>query len=190
MADNTKPTGKEGSSTLEVAVFGGGCFWCTEAIFQSLKGVISVMPGYAGGQKPNPTYEQVCSGSTGHAEATKIEFDPSKITYRDLLTVFFATHDSTTLNRQGNDVGTQYRSIILFSSEEQRTEAQRYIDELKKDGLKVVTELKPLDTFYPAEEYHRNYYKRNAGQPYCQVVIDPKLAKVKARFSQLLKDTE
>lgn len=169
------------------AVFAGGCFWCTEAIFQSLKGVLKVMPGYTGGSTPNPTYEQVCSGRTGHAEATRIEFEPREIGYKNLLTVFFATHDSTTLNRQGNDVGTQYRSAIFVSSPEQQQEAEQFIAELKKGGLNVVTEIKPLETFYEAEDYHRDYYRKNQEQPYCQAVINPKLAKLKQRFAELLK---
>lgn len=171
----------------EVAIFGGGCFWCTEAVFQRLDGVISVEPGYAGGQKENPTYEDVSSGSTGHAEVIKIEYNPSKISYEDLLTVFFATHDPTTLNRQGNDVGTQYRSIILYSNEEQREKAENFIRELNKQGDKIVTELKPLDTVYPAENYHKNYYEKNKDKLYCQVVISPKLEKLEKRFKKLLK---
>lgn len=172
------------------AVFGGGCFWCTEAIFLSLKGVSAVMPGYAGGDTPNPTYEQVCTGSTGHAEAIKIDYDPAFVAYKDLLEVFFSTHDPTTLNRQGNDVGTQYRSIVLTTSDEQRKEAEAFIEQLKKDEIfpdPIVTEIKPLDTFYPAEDYHRNYYANNKDKPYCQVVINPKLAKFKKKFAALLK---
>ncbi len=174
----------------EVAVFGGGCFWCTEAVFDELRGVVSVMPGYAGGSVKNPTYEQVCSGRTGHAEVIRIEFDPSRITYTDLLTVFFATHDPTTLNRQGNDVGTQYRSIILYRSEEQKREAESFIKELNDSsahGKPVVTEVKPHDEFYEAEEYHRKYYENNSYRPYCQVIISPKLHKVHKQFTELLK---
>lgn len=172
---------------MKIAVFGGGCFWCTEAIFQELKGVTSVMPGYAGGEIPNPTYEQVCGGKTGHAEVTKIEFDPSQISYQDLLKVFFYVHDPTTLNRQGSDVGPQYRSIILYADEEQKNEASKIFDELKKDGQNIVTELKPLDEFYPAEEYHKNFYRNNPDKPYCQVIIDPKIKKFEEHFKQLLK---
>lgn len=173
---------------MKTAVFGGGCFWCTEAIFQELKGVTSVMPGYAGGKIPNPTYEQVCSGMTGHAEVTKIEFDPSQIYYSDLLKVFFYVHDPTTLNQQGSDVGPQYRSIILYADEEQKNEASKLIDELKKDGQNVVTELVPLKEFYPAEEYHKNFYLNNPDKPYCQITIDPKIKKFEERFKELLKN--
>ena len=171
----------------EIVVFGGGCFWCTEAVFGILKGVISVKSGYAGGSTPNPTYESVSSGKTGHAEVLKIEFDPAQISFHDLLTVFFASHDPTTLNRQGADRGTQYRSIILYTSPEQKTESQQYIDEIKKDGVSVVTELKSLETFYPAEDYHQNYYANHEDQAYSQVVIKPKLEKVEERFKDLLK---
>ncbi len=167
----------------EIAVFGGGCFWCTEAVYQELRGVISVMPGYAGGTKENPTYEEVSSGNTGHAEVIKIEYDPLQISFRDLLTVFFATHDPTQLNRQGNDVGTQYRSIILTTTEEQKNEAEAFIKELGSD---VVTELKPLQKFYEAEKYHQNYYRQNSAEPYCQIVISPKLAKLQKDFERLL----
>ncbi len=148
------------------------------------------MPGYAGGSVKNPTYEQVCTGGTGHAEVIRIEFDPSQITYRDLLTVFFATHDPTTLNRQGNDVGTQYRSIILYASEEQKREAEKFIEELNDSsphGRSIVTEVKPQDEFYEAEEYHRKYYESNSYRPYCQVVISPKLQKVHKQFTELLR---
>jgi peptide-methionine (S)-S-oxide reductase len=175
-------------SQKETAVFGGGCFWCTEAVFQDLKGVTSVMSGYAGGTTSNPTYESVSSGSTGHAEVIKIEFDPADITFHDLLTVFFATHDPTTMNRQGNDTGTQYRSIILYSNDQQKADAEKYIQELKSENLAVVTEVKPLGIFYPAEEYHRDYYKNNSDAPYCQVIIEPKLKKVQENFYALLKD--
>ncbi len=174
---------------IQIAVFGGGCFWCTEAVFQMLKGVISVAPGYAGGTTPNPTYEQVCTGKTGHAEVIRIEYDPSQITYSELLTVFFATHDPTALNRQGNDVGTQYRSAIFYTNEDQKADAERFIESLKEEpGDPVVTEVAPLDVFYEAEDYHRNYYRENAGNPYCQVVISPKVQKVKEKFSALLKE--
>lgn len=171
----------------EVAVFGGGCFWCTEAVFQRLDGVISAQPGYAGGTTKNPTYEDVSSGETGHAEVIKIGYNPAKISYEDLLTVFFATHDPTTLNRQGNDVGTQYRSIILYSNDEQKEKAEKFIKELNKVGDEVVTELKTLDTVYPAEDYHKNYYEKNKDKAYCQVVISPKLEKLEKKFKELLK---
>ena len=171
----------------EVAIFGGGCFWCTEAVFEQLAGVVSIMPGYAGGKTENPTYEQVCSGSTGHAEVIKVEFDRVQISYDDLLTVFFATHDPTTRNRQGNDVGTQYRSIILYANEDQKRAAEKFIRTLNESGKRVVTELEAWQEFYPAEEYHRRYYQNNASAPYCQILINPKLAKLKDRFDQLLK---
>lgn len=171
----------------ERAVFGGGCFWCTEAILKSLKGVNSALPGYAGGRVKNPTYEQVSSGETGHAEVTKIEYDPKIISYKDLLTVFFATHDPTTPNRQGNDVGTQYRSIILYANESQKNEAEEFIKKLNEDGKKVVTTVEPLGVFYEAEDYHKNYYESHKGQPYCQLVISPKLEKLKSHFQALLK---
>ncbi|MBI4528206.1 MAG: peptide-methionine (S)-S-oxide reductase MsrA [Deltaproteobacteria bacterium] len=174
----------------EIAVFGGGCFWCTEAVFDELRGVVSVMPGYAGGAVKNPSYEQVCSGESGHAEVIRIEFNPSQITYRDLLAAFFATHDPTTLNRQGADVGTQYRSIVLYANEEQKREAETFIEELNGSstyGQPVVTEVKPLEEFYEAEEYHRKYYAANSYQPYCQIVISPKLHKIQKQFTDLLK---
>lgn len=171
----------------QIAVFGGGCFWCTEAVFTELRGVVSVMPGYAGGQTKNPTYEQVCAGGTGHAEVSQIEYDPTEVSYNDLLTVFFATHDPTTPSRQGNDVGTQYRSIILYTTPEQKPEAEIFIEGLNKEGEKVVTELKPLEKFYPAEDYHREYFKKNPDKTYCQLVISPKLEKLREKFEKLLK---
>lgn len=172
----------------ELAIFGGGCFWCTEAIYQELKGVIAVKPGYAGGTTPNPTWEQVCTGRTGHAEAIQVEFNPEEVSYKTLLTVFFGTHDPTTLNRQGNDVGTQYRSLILYTTPEQKIEAEAFIKEAQKDLTDaIVTEVKPLEKFYVAEDYHQNYYARNVLQPYCQFVINPKLSKLKEKFSALLK---
>ncbi len=177
-------------SSSQIAVFGGGCFWCIEAVFEQLKGVMSVVPGYAGGQTVNPTYEQVCDGDTGHAEVLRIEFDASKISYRDLLTVFFAAHNPTTLNRQGNDVGTQYRSIILTTNDEQKREAREFIDQLNVDGKdNVVTEVVPLETFYEAEAYHHHYFQNHPDQAYCQFVINPKLEKVKERFGQLMRRT-
>lgn len=178
--------------TAETAVFGGGCFWCTEAVFQRLKGVISVMPGYAGGTTKNPTYANVCTGTTGHAEVVRIEYDPAQISYNDLLTVFFATHDPTTLNRQGPDTGTEYRSIILYTTDDQRREAEAFISRLNNSDPKarpIVTEVCPLTTFYEAEHYHREYYRNNSSAPYCQVVIDPKLAKLHSRFNALLKSS-
>ena len=175
------------NSKTETTVFGGGCFWCTEATFLRLNGVVSVESGYAGGTAENPTYEQVSSGKTGHAEVIKIEFDPEMISFEDLLTVFFATHDPTTPNQQGNDIGTQYRSIILYTNEEQKQAAEKFIEELDADGKKVVTEVKPLETFYKAEDYHQQYFDRNPNQPYCQIVINPKIQKLKEKFEDILK---
>jgi peptide-methionine (S)-S-oxide reductase len=175
---------------LATAVFGGGCFWCVEAVFAELRGVHSVTSGYAGGQTKNPTYEQVCGGRTGHAEVVKVEYDPAQIAYRDLLTVFFATHDPTTLNRQGNDVGTQYRSAVFYANEEQKQEAAGFIkelDEAKSFRSAIVTTLEPLTDFYPAEDYHQNYYANNPYQPYCQYMIPPKLNKLHQQFRQLLR---
>ncbi|MEK9158261.1 MAG: peptide-methionine (S)-S-oxide reductase MsrA [Patescibacteria group bacterium] len=171
----------------QMVVFGGGCFWCTEAVFKELKGVISVMSGYAGGETPNPTYESVCSGTTGHAEVSKIEFDPSVISFYDLLTVFFAVHDPTTLNRQGADVGTQYRSVVFYTTPEQQKETESYIDELNQSGPKVITQVAPLEKFFIAEEYHRNYFENHPEQAYCQAVINPKLEKLQEKFEDLLK---
>ncbi len=174
----------------EVAIFGGGCFWCTEAVFDELSGVVSVMPGYAGGRTKNPTYEQVCGGDTGHAEVIRIEFDPNQIGFRDLLTVFFATHDSTTPNRQGNDVGTQYRSAVLYADEAQRKEAESFIKELNETnavGKPVVTTVERLGDFYDAEDYHQKYFAKNPYQPYCQFTIPPKLQKLHKQFAELLK---
>lgn len=173
-----------------IAVFGGGCFWCTEAVFDELRGVRSVVSGYTGGATRNPTYEQVCSGGTGHAEVIKIEYDPNQISFRDLMTVFFATHDPTTLNRQGNDVGTQYRSAVFYADEEQQQEAAAFIKELddaKTFRNPIVTTLEPLTDFYPAEDYHQKFYASNPYQPYCQYLIPPKLSKLHKQFSTLLK---
>jgi len=178
------------SQRTEIAVFGGGCFWCTEAVFERLKGVLSIMPGYAGGTSKDPTYKEVCSGETGHAEVAQIKYDPAQISYDDLLAVFFATHDPTTLNRQGADIGTQYRSVIFFTTEDQRRQAEAFISRLNNSdpkGKPIVTEVRPLTTFYEAEDYHREYYRKNTYAPYCQVVIDPKLAKLQKRFDSLLK---
>ena len=176
--------------TTETAVFGGGCFWCTEAVFQMLSGVESIVSGYTGGQVENPTYEQVCGGTTGHAEAVQITYDPSKVSYRTLLTIFFASHDATQLNRQGNDVGTQYRSSIFTTSDAQAQEARTFIQELNDsstDGDPIVTTVEPLTVFYPAESYHQNYYNQNKIQGYCQIIIAPKLQKVQKQYAELLK---
>src|SRR3990172_7356725 len=173
-----------------VATLAGGCFWCLEAAFDQLDGVERVQSGYAGGTVPNPTYEQVCTGRTGHAEVVQVTFDAGVISYRDLLKVFFVVHDPTTLNRQGGDVGTQYRSAVFYHTPEQKAEAQRVIAEL--NGAKVwddpiVTEVVPLEAFYPAEAYHRDYYRRNPNQGDCQAVIAPKVAKVRKRYFAKLK---
>lgn len=173
----------------QIAVFGGGCFWCTEAVFKMFRGVVSVVPGYAGGTTENPTYEEVCTGSTGHAEVIRIEYDPALVSYKTLLTAFFASHDATTLNRQGNDIGTQYRSVIFYTTDEQKTESSKFIKELNdstKSGAPVVTEVSPLNIFYPAEDYHKNYYERNKNNAYCQIIVSPKLQKVQEKFAELL----
>lgn len=175
----------------ETAIFGGGCFWCTEAVFKMLKGVYSVLPGYSGGTTVNPTYEEVSGGNTGHAECIKIEFDPKEIRYIDLLTVFFGSHDPTTLNKQGNDVGSQYRSVVFYTSPEQKETTEKFIKEINnssKDGKPVVTEITPFTSFYVAENYHKDYYERNKDAPYCEIVINPKLEKVVKNFSNLLSD--
>lgn len=175
----------------ETAVFGGGCFWCTEAVFQMLKGVTSVLPGYSGGTVENPTYEQVSSGKTGHAECTKVEFNPAEISYKDLLTVFFGSHDPTTLNRQGNDVGEQYRSVVFYTTPEQKEIAEDFIAELNKSnemGRPIVTQVVPLEVFYVAENYHQDYYNSHKDQAYCELVINPKLEKVQQKFADLLKN--
>ena len=173
----------------EVATLAGGCFWCLDAAFRLLKGVTKVESGYAGGTRPNPTYEQVCTGTTGHAEVAQITFDPSAISYRDLLDVFFTIHDPTQLNRQGADVGTQYRSAIFPHSDEQRAEAERTIAELEATGAwdaPIVTTIEPLTKFYPAETYHQDYFARNPRQPYCQAVIAPKIAKLRKKHFERL----
>ena len=177
----------------EIAVFGGGCFWCTEAVFERLKGVVSVMPGYAGGTLANPTYEQVCTGGTGHAEVVRVEYDPARISYNDLLVAFFATHDPTSLNRQGADVGTEYRSVIFYTTDGQRRDAEALVNQLNDSdpaGKRIVTEVLPLEAFYEAEKYHREYYRNNSLAPYCQIVIDPKLRKLHKQFSALLKSSD
>lgn len=177
-------------NNYETAVFGGGCFWCLEAIFSQIKGVISVESGYAGGFKENPVYKEVCSGTTGHAEVVKITYQPDIISYEKLLEVFFYVHDPTTLNRQGNDIGKQYRSIILYNSSEQKAAAEKFIMNLnnpKNDLKNIVTEIKQLDNFTKAENYHQNYFALNAGNPYCGVVISPKIKSFREKFENLLK---
>ncbi|MEN9413678.1 MAG: peptide methionine sulfoxide reductase MsrA [Candidatus Parcubacteria bacterium] len=176
---------------METAVFGGGCFWCTEAVFKMLKGVSSVEPGYAGGRVENPTYEEVSGGRTGHVEVVQVVFDPALVSYRTLLTIFFASHDPTTIDRQGNDVGPQYRSAIFYSTPVQRAEAESFIQELNDssaDGEPIATSVEPLEKFYPAEDYHRDYYARNTSAGYCQVIINPKLEKVKEKFAEFLQE--
>jgi peptide-methionine (S)-S-oxide reductase len=174
----------------ETAILGGGCFWCLEAVFDRLRGVESVDSGYAGGRTAAPSYEDVCSGGTGHAEVVRIVFDPATVTFRDLLKVFLAIHDPTTKDRQGNDVGTQYRSVIFCQSPQQRADAEAVIAELTRAGLwsqPIVTELAGAETFYPAERYHQQYFERNGGQPYCQFVVAPKVAKFRKEFVDRLK---
>jgi peptide-methionine (S)-S-oxide reductase len=174
---------------MEKATFGNGCFWCTEAIFQDLKGVEQVVSGYAGGDIENPTYKQVCSGTTGHAEVLQITYDPQKITYDELLEVFWKTHDPTTLNRQGNDVGTQYRSVIFYHNDEQLQKAEKYKKALEASGAfnsPIVTLIEPLPEFYPAEDYHQNYFKTHGNEPYCSFVIRPKLDKFRSVFKEKL----
>lgn len=174
----------------ETATLGGGCFWCLEAVFERLEGVASVTSGYAGGHVEDPTYRQVCSKTTGHAEVVRVEFDPDVITFRELLRVFFATHDPTTPNRQGADVGPQYRSIILYESESQRETAREVMTRLEAEGVfddPIVTELEPLEAFYEAEPEHQDFYRDNPSHGYCQVVIDPKVAKMRKEFSDRLK---
>jgi peptide-methionine (S)-S-oxide reductase len=173
-----------------VATFAGGCFWCTEAVFAELDGVSRVVSGYTGGQVPNPTYDHVCEGTTGHAEAVRISFDPGVIGYRDLLEIFFATHDPTTKDRQGNDVGTQYRSAVFVHDAQQRAEAERLIADLEGEGVygaPIVTEVVDADVFYSAEAYHQGFYVNNPNYGYCRVVIDPKVAKLRSRFASRLR---
>lgn len=178
------------TGSREVATLAGGCFWCLEAVFEQLQGVERVVSGYAGGEVPSPTYTQVCSGTTGHAEVIQVTFDPSVISYRDLLEVFFAFHDPTTLDRQGNDLGTQYRSAIFFHSPEQERVAGEVIADLARQQAfdhPIVTEVVPLEGFYPAEAYHQGYYQQNQGQPYCRATITPKMAKLRAKYAARLK---
>ncbi len=174
----------------EVAILGSGCFWCTEAVFNEIKGVTSVEPGYSGGYTENPTYYQVCAETTGHAEVAKVEFDPSEITFSELLEVFFATHDPTTLNRQGADHGARYRSVILYTSDAQKDQASEFIEELDASGTEpgpVVTEIAPFEKFFPAEAEHLQFYQNNPGSMYCQIVIGPKVAKVRQKFAKSLR---
>ncbi|MDQ2720566.1 MAG: peptide-methionine (S)-S-oxide reductase MsrA [Bacteroidota bacterium] len=179
------------NKNLETATFANGCFWCTEAVFQQLKGVETVASGYTGGHVKDPTYEQVCSKNTGHAECLQIEYDPSKISFDELLEVFWATHDPTTLNRQGNDIGPQYRSAIFYHNEEQKEKAETYKEKLDKSGAfdaPIVTTIEAFTVFYPAENYHSNYYLNHTSQSYCYYVIKPKMDKLKKIFSHKLKE--
>lgn len=169
----------------EIATFGGGCFWCLDGAFRQLRGVEKVVSGYSGGRRPNPTYQQVCSGATGHAEVVQITFDPNEISYRDLLGVFFTIHDPTTLNRQGGDEGTQYRSVVFYHDESQKQAVEETIAELKRENVwprPIVTEVAPLGPFYPAEDYHQDYFAKNPHQPYCAAVVAEKVAKVRKHY--------
>lgn len=180
----------EEQKDLKIATFGNGCFWCTEAVFQQLEGVERVESGYAGGTVKNPSYKEVCTGTTGHAEVIRVFFNPNKINYRTLLDVFFSTHDPTTLNRQGADVGTQYRSAIFYHDEAQKAEAEKIIADLEKENVfedKIVTEITAVNNYYPAEDYHQNYYNNNKTQGYCQAVINPKLQKFIKKYKDKLK---
>lgn len=174
---------------MQTLVLGGGCFWCTEAVFQRIKGVVKVVSGYSGGKYPNPTYREICEGNSGHAEVIEISFDESLISVEDLLLIFFHTHDPTTLNQQGNDVGSQYRSVIFYADESQQKVAENLIQQLENDQIfddPIVTEISPLQAFYPAEDYHQNYFNLNSYQPYCSVVIAPKLKKFQQKFQEKL----
>ena len=174
----------------QLATLAGGCFWCIEAVFDDLNGVLSVESGYSGGVAPNPTYQQVCAGTTGHAEVAQIAFDPNVISYRDLLRVFFTVHDPTTLNRQGNDVGTQYRSAIFYHDDEQKKIAEQVVQEITAEKIwskPIVTEVTPFKEFYKAEDYHQEYFANNPNQPYCQMVVAPKVAKFRAHYRDQLK---
>jgi peptide-methionine (S)-S-oxide reductase len=178
------------SEQREKATLGGGCFWCLEAVFERLRGVERVVSGYAGGTVPEPTYQQVCTGATGHAEVVQLTFDPAVVSFREVLDVFFATHDPTTLNRQGPDAGTQYRSAIFYNSPEQKRAAEERIAELNAAHIwdrSIVTQVVPLQAFYPAEEYHQEYFRRNSAQPYCHAVVAPKVAKFRKQFADKLK---
>ncbi len=181
---------KVSDPNVEYAVLGGGCFWCTEAVFAEIAGINAVTSGYSGGHMADPTYYQVCSEKTGHAEVVQLEFDPSQITFREILEVFFATHDPTTLNRQGADRGARYRSVVLYTSESQKEQAEGYIEELDAAGTEngpVVTQVAPFEVFYPAEREHQLFYRNNPGSMYCQIVISPKVAKVRQKFGAKLR---
>jgi peptide-methionine (S)-S-oxide reductase len=192
MKNNNSNNGNSRSSnTTQIATLANGCFWCTEAIFKRLKGVKSVLPGYSGGMVKNPSYEQVCTGRTGHAESIQIEFDPKIIPYEKILDIFWHTHDPTTLNRQGNDIGTQYRSAIFYHDQKQKEIAEKSKSDLEKAGVyknRIVTEITPFKDFYVAEDYHKNYYESHRDAPYCNFVIDPKVHKLIAKYGSDLKD--
>ena len=175
---------------IKKAILGGGCFWCTEAVYKELNGIIDVVPGYSGGNIKNPAYREVCTGKTGHAEVVQITYDPEIVSYKEILEVFFMTHDPTTLNRQGNDVGTQYRSAVFYHDEEQKKTAEEVVSNFEKENIfdhPVVTEITPFEAFYKAEDYHKDYYERNEDQPYCQFIVAPKVAKFKEIFKDKLK---
>ena len=175
---------------IEIVTLGGGCFWCLEAVYDQLEGVLDVVSGYAGGHIPNPDYESVCNETTGHAEVVQVTFDPAEISFKEILEIFFTTHDPTTLNRQGADVGTQYRSAIFYHSKEQKTKAEQVITEIEAAEIwpnPIVTEITSLDTFYPAEDYHQEYFQRNPYQGYCQIVVAPKVAKFREKYAHRLK---
>ena len=178
------------TTATETIVLGGGCFWCTEAVFQEVEGITEVQSGYSGGTVANPTYEQVCTGKTGHAEVVRLEFDPAVISFKDILEIFFSIHDPTSLNRQGDDVGTQYRSAIFCTSREQKSAALEYISSLEKSGnysRPIVTKVEDLREFYPSESYHWNYFRQNSSKPYCKLVISPKLEKFRKQHGTVLR---
>ncbi|REJ75452.1 MAG: peptide-methionine (S)-S-oxide reductase [Acidobacteria bacterium] len=178
------------NGSIETATVGGGCFWCTEAVYLALKGIEEVVSGYSGGQTENPTYQEVCTGATGHAEVVQVKFDSDEISFKEVLQIFFATHDPTTLNRQGNDVGTQYRSVVFYHSPEQRDIAEKLIAEIEKQAIfddPILTEVVEFSKFYPAEDYHQNYFEKNPNQPYCTAVVAPKVAKFRKVFFDRLK---
>ena len=183
----------EAKKHKEIIVFGGGCFWCTEAIFKLIHGVISVLPGYAGGTTVNPTYNQVCTGITGHVEVVQLIYYPNLVKLEDLLTIFFASHDGTSLNKQDNDIGTQYRSVIFYTTDKQKNIVEKFIKNLNDSSLmgkSIITEIKQLNKFYLAEDYHTNYFIKNKEKAYCQIVINPKLEKIQSKYSVLLKEIE
>ena len=183
-------TTSKGTAKPEMATLAGGCFWCLEAVFEQIDGVLKVESGYAGGAMPNPTYKQVCTGDTGHAEVIQLTYDPAKLTYREVLEIFFAFHDPTTLNRQGGDIGTQYRSAIFYHDARQKAEAEKLIRELTDERAfrdRIVTEVVPLDEFFRAEQYHQGYYRQNPNQPYCAAVIAPKVSKLRSKYASRLK---